>query len=358
MGVTLTPPGTVPRMPLVYLARRRPLTLALLLSAGSLCVTERAQGASPTADDKALATILFQEGRAMMAAGRIPEACLKLEESQRLDPGGGTLLNLALCHEQEGRLASSWSEFKEAALVARSDGRGDREVEAASHVRALEPRLSRLTIVVPASAQVEGLVIERDGREVGRGAWSTAIPIDGGEHVIRATALGREPFRTIVVIAPESEARTVEIPVLATPVVVVAPARVDSPQIAPATAAPWLTPARLRRAGIGTGAVGVLLVGAAGYALAKALDARDASNPHCVADGCDDIGLQKRHDAVFRGNLATVLGASGIVLVGAGATLFYLGRREAAPTRDGAVLTRFTLGVAPGTLVAGVGGGF
>lgn len=314
MDATLTPPGTMPRLSGVYVARRRSLNLALLLSAGALGGAARAPAANaahPTADDKALATILFQEGRAMMAAGRIAEACLKFEESQRLDPGGGTLLNLALCHEQESRLASSWSEFKETELVARGDGRGDREVEAASHVRALEPRLSRLTIVVPANAQVEGLVIERDGREVGRGAWSMPIPIDGGAHVVRATALGREPFRTTVVIAAESEARTVEIPVLATPVVVVAPARVESPPLAPPPAAPWLTPARLRRAGIGTVAVGVLLVGAAGYALAKALDARDASNPHCVSDGCDDIGLQKRHDAVFRGNLATAFGAGG-----------------------------------------------
>ena len=342
-------------------ARRGPLILALLASVGALCATTRAQGASgasPSADDKALATILFQEGRAMMAAGRVPEACLKLEESQRLDPGGGTLLNLALCHEHEGRLARSWSEFIEAELVARGDGRGDREVEAASHVRALEPRLPRLPIVVPPAAQVEGLEIERDGRAVGRGAWSTAIPVDGGEHVIRATALGREPFRTTVVIAAESDAKTVEIPVLATPVVVVAPARVDSPQLAAPPVAPWLTPARLRHGGIAVASVGVVLLGAAGYALATAISARDASKPYCFVDGCYAVGLQKRNDAVSRGNLATLLGASGIVLVGAGATLFFLGRRPSAPTQEGEVVPRLTLSAVPGFVVGGVEGEF
>ena len=170
MPMSLTLPDTTPRMSQMSRARRRPLLLGVLVSAVSLCGTarandaNRANGAGPTADDKALATILFRDGRALMAAGRIPEACAKLEESQRLDPGGGTLLNLALCHEHEGRLARSWSEFIEAELVARGDGRGDREVEAASHVRALEPRLPRLTIVVPPAAQVEGLEIERDGR--------------------------------------------------------------------------------------------------------------------------------------------------------------------------------------------------
>jgi hypothetical protein len=340
------------------LARRRPLIIALLVSAGTLCAAERAKGANPTTDDKALATLLFEEGRAMMAAGRVAEACLKLEESQRLDPGGGTLLNLALCHEQEGRLARSWSEFKEAELVARGDGRTDREMEAAVHVRALEPRLPRLTIVVPVAAQVEGLVIERDGREVGRGAWSTAIPVDGGEHVIRATALGREPFRTTVVIAPESDAQTVEIPVLATPVVLVAPDRVDSPQISAPPVAPLLTPTRLRYGGIAAASVGVVLLGAAGYALATALSAKDASNGNCFVDGCNDVGLQKRADAVSRGNLAMLLGVGGVVLLGAGATSFYFGRRSNVPLRASQVLARFTLGVAPRAVVAGVGGGF
>src|SRR5262249_28728261 len=70
--------------------------------------------AETSADDKALATVLFKEGRAMMARGDISLACPKFEESHRLDPSGGTILNLALCHEQQGLLARSWSELNEA----------------------------------------------------------------------------------------------------------------------------------------------------------------------------------------------------------------------------------------------------
>lgn len=313
--------------------------------------------AEPSADDKALATLLFQQGRALMAEGRIPEACQKLEESERLQPAGGTLLNLALCHEREGRLARSWSEFKAAMEVAKRDGRSDRESEAATHVNALEPRLSHLTIMVPAGTQVEGLVIERDGHEIGRGAWATAIPIDGGEHVVRATATGREPFSVTVVIGKEFDARTIEIPVLATPVVVVVPPRVPAPPSAPPsmTAA---TAARLRWSGIGTAGAGVVLLGTAGYALATALGAKDASNADCFADGCGNIGLQKRNDAVFRGNLATILGIGGAVLVGTGATLYYLGRPSSARTRETRIATRFMCGATPGALVTGIEGGF
>jgi hypothetical protein len=335
--------------------RRRPLVVALLLICTAVCGSRRANAANPSADDKALATLLFQEGRTLMAAGRIPEACLKFEESQRLDAGGGTLLNLALCHEQEGRLARSWSEFKEAAIVARGDGRQDRELEATNHVRALEPRLSHLTIVVPAGTRVEGLVIERDGREIGRGAWSTAIPVDGGEHVVRATALGREPFSTTVVMAAESDARTVEIPVLATPIVVVTERRVASPQT---PSAPLFTPAGLRYTGIATGSVGVVLLAAAGYSLATAISAKNASNPHCYPDGCDDFGTEKRNEAVVRGNWATALGISGAVLVGAGATLFYLGSRSNAAPRHAQGTTRLMLGGAVGAVFAGIEGRF
>ena len=66
---------------------------------------------------------------------------MKFAESHRLDPSGGTILNLALCHEKEGKLARSWSEFTEAIAFARRDYRADREAEAQDHAGKLEPRL-------------------------------------------------------------------------------------------------------------------------------------------------------------------------------------------------------------------------
>jgi serine/threonine-protein kinase len=227
-----------------------------------------------------------------------------------------------------------------------------------------------LTIVVPAEAQVEGLVIERDGHALGPGAWSTAIPIDGGEHSVRASALGRDPFTTTIVIARESDDRTVEIPVLATPVVVVS--RADTSLSA--TTLPSGNPApraiRLRWPGIVAAGVGVVLLGGAGYALATALKARDDSNSDCWIDGCDDAGVQKRNKAVARGDLATLLGIGGIALVATGATLLYFDRRSnASPAKNGIanasaargparIRARFLLGAAPGTVVTGIEGGF
>jgi hypothetical protein len=309
--------------------------------------------AQTSSDDQATATVLFEKGRQLMSEGQIAQACPALEESQRLDPSGGTILNLALCHELEGRLARAWSEFNEAVLFARKDGRRDRETAASERARALEPRMSRLTVVIPAGVQVDGLRIERDGHELGRAAWSTAIPVDGGEHVIRASAPGREPFETKVVIAKEAESKTVEIPVLATPVVVVSEQKVTLPPAAP----PPLSP-RLRPIGLATAGAGVVALGVAGVALGAALSAKSDSNPYCTGDICSDAGLAKRSDAVSRGNLATILTIAGVALVGTGATLFYWERSRRLGTHESVSSVRLQLGASPSEAVAGIEGGF
>ena len=321
-----------------------------------LFVPASAARAESSAEDKGLASLLFQQGRALLLEGKIPEACQKLGESQRLDPSGGTLLNLALCHEREGRLASSWSEFREAAYIARRDGRPDREVEATTHVGALAPRLSRLTIVVSPAVQVAGLRIERNGHEVGRGAWSTAIPVDGGEHIVRATATGREPFNVTLAIGAESDARTIEIPALATAIVPPPPA-VALPR--EAEQAPLMSPTTRRRVGIGTAGAGVLLLAAGGWALAAALNAKDESSVDCTGDVCGPLGRQKRSEAVSRGDLATILGISGAVLVGGGVALYYFGRRGGAPRRETTpTALRVSFGAAPGVAMTAIEGRF
>ena len=61
----------------------------------------------------AMAEALFKEGKKLLAEQKVPEACRKFESSYRIDPAPGTLINLALCHEQEGKLATAWGEFNE-----------------------------------------------------------------------------------------------------------------------------------------------------------------------------------------------------------------------------------------------------
>ncbi len=141
--------------------RRRALApfFALALVAGTAL-------AEPSAGDKATATVLFKEGRALMEQKKFAEACVKLAGSQQLDPGGGTLLNLGLCHEAEGKTATAWTELRDALVMARNDKRDDRAKIAQEHIAAIEPRLAKLSVTVPPEAVLTGLVVKRDGAVV------------------------------------------------------------------------------------------------------------------------------------------------------------------------------------------------
>ncbi len=144
---------------------------------------------APTEVESALATALFNEGRALMNEGRFNEACIKLSESQRLDPGGGTLLNLALCREMEGKLATAWAQFNEALAIAERQGRNDRVVFARSHIQKLEPKLPYVVVMVKDPAPEQELTL--DGAVLRQPAWGTRVPLDPGAHVLKANATGR-----------------------------------------------------------------------------------------------------------------------------------------------------------------------
>src|SRR5437868_13300873 len=120
------------------------------LSALSIPWSALAQPAGPEA---ALAEVLYQKGRELMAQGKFAEACPKFAESYRLDAATGTLLNLASCHESEHKLATAWLEYSEAVNLARHDRREDRIRSAQEHLSSIEPKLSRLTVVVPPSVE-------------------------------------------------------------------------------------------------------------------------------------------------------------------------------------------------------------
>jgi tetratricopeptide (TPR) repeat protein len=145
------------------------------------------------ADEKsAAADALFEEGVRLFAAGSRTEACEKFRESFKLDPQNGTLL--AKCHEDIGKTASAWSEYKEVAARAQRANQREREQLATEAVARLETKLRRLSIRVPKTAP-ETLEIRRNGERVGSAQWGIPIPVDPGELQILASAKGHKDWK-------------------------------------------------------------------------------------------------------------------------------------------------------------------
>ncbi|GAC1540604.1 MAG: hypothetical protein NVS3B10_05280 [Polyangiales bacterium] len=196
-----------------------------------------------TPPERVLAETLFKEARKLSAAGKTAEACAKFEESQHLDPAPGTLINLAVCHEALGKTATAWGELNESLDVARKQKRADRETIALAHLAAVEPRLSRLTIVVPADAELPGLQVALDGIAIGNAALGTAFPVDPGVHHVVVRAEGRAPLDLAVTIGAERDAQTVRVPKLAEAKATPVDAPIGSGAVEPAKAAAATVPA-------------------------------------------------------------------------------------------------------------------
>lgn len=171
--------------------------------------------ADPSAADKALAETLFDEARKLGAEGKYEEACPKFAESNRRDPGIGTLLYLADCYEKTNKLASAWATFREASQKAKAAGQTDRAKIAGDRATAIEPQIIRLTVVVSKEAQITGLEVLLDGQALPDALWGTPMPVDGGKHVLEARAPGRARWSTEISLTEKGEKRTAPIPVLA-----------------------------------------------------------------------------------------------------------------------------------------------
>lgn len=188
--------------------RQAGISLLTWVACFSVAPTGHAQSGTKTA----MAEGLYRQARDLMAAGKLNEACPKFAESQRLDPATGTLLNLAACHERQGKLASAWLEYHDVIVSARRDGRQDRVDYATERVAALEPRLSRLTLVLAPEADDPSLSFELDGASFGRAAIGTPMPIDPGKHTVRASAPGKKPWQQEITIGAEADQQSLTIP--------------------------------------------------------------------------------------------------------------------------------------------------
>ncbi len=315
-------------------SNRRNTTLAPVLVAAASALLQKPALAAPT--DSALAETLYQEARALVEQGNYTEACPKFAESYRVAPATGTLLNLAACHEAQGKFASAWAEFQAASVASRRDGRSDRVQYADEHAKDLFPKLSRLTITAAPGVDASTLEITLDGTVVGAATLGVAVPLDPGEHLIDARSPGKEPFSAAVTLGPVADQASVVIPALAPATSAVTPAA-PPPKATPAaeTKTQSSQPAD-RSAPIPTS---VYVAGGATLALGAAsvvtgllyLDRRESYQDYRSA-AKDETDQGPDYDS------AKALGVTNVVLwtttaVGAGVTAYLYFTRPDTPAR-------------------------
>lgn len=280
---------------------------------------------------------LFQAGQRKFDAGDFKAACADFQESLRIGPKLGTLLNLALCHENVGRLATAWTEYLHGAAWAAQNGQKDRYDFAIERAALLGPRLPRVTLQLPTSRTIATL--ELDGEPLPEPRWYLPIFVDAGEHHVAVSAPGKKR----VTVSFSARAGHEQLVPIANPP--------DDEAHEPAP--PQEDGSReLRRVmGLGMMGVGIAGVGVGVFFGARAISLSGDVSSAC-AGGCGPEQASRSDDAKAAATLATVSLAAGAVLAGAGAYLFASSAKAPAPL--GAV--RASIG--PGVGAVGVGGVF
>lgn len=148
------------------------------------------------------ADALFAEGKKLRDAGHLAQACASFAQSEALAPGVGISLYLADCYQRSGRIASAWIEFTLAANAAHVHADA-RESTARARAAALEPRVKRVTIAVPASTPQDMALVQIDGRTVPPALWNVAMATDAGDHLVTFQAPGVERRTYPISVAEE-----------------------------------------------------------------------------------------------------------------------------------------------------------
>jgi hypothetical protein len=302
--------------------------------------------------NSAVAEALFREGRRLFDEGNIDAACIKFAASQGAEPSTGTLLNLAICHDKQGRTATAWAEFLDVATTAARGGQSKREAYALSRAAELEATLSRLRIEL--AEPLDGMVIHLDATVLSSDAVGTAVPLDPGSHKVEVSAPGKQTWSTTVTIEEGPSEQALVVPTLVDvvpeppppPAPAVAVPSPETPKPPPPEIAPSISP--WVWVGVAVGGAGLTMGAVTGaLSLSKAGDIDDA----CVEDSCPP-GLEGEYDeAVVLANVSNV----GFAVAGLGLGIAIVGAFLSG-TEGTVTATRVTPSIGFGSV--GLGGSF
>jgi hypothetical protein len=260
-------------------------------------------GSSRAEDAVTQADRFFKEGRRAAEHGDFASACRHFEESFRLDPGVGTLINLGDCAEHLGDLERAYQTYRTA--YARMSESDDRAARLRSRIDSIERKSGKLALDTDDAP--DGTVVTIDGNVVD--AKKGQRHVTAGAHVVLVTAVGRRGTRYNVSVA-EGEVKSLH----ASPG--------DVLEAVLPTAAPerqkvsWTRPVGIASLGLGVATVWV-----GSLAGMMAINRRDVQHVSCNASGCTQAGVDAAHDGATWADVSTATFIAGGALVALGATL-------------------------------------
>jgi hypothetical protein len=319
------------------------LSIAIVLAGAFL--------AAPTLAYAQDADTLFKEGRALLDQKKYDEACPKLAESQRLDPGAGTLVALSMCHEGQGKTATAHDELKQAAAMGRKNGRSDLANAADKRAAAMEPKLSKLVVRLP-KGERDRYDVTLDGTKLNGDRLDTPFAVDPGEHEIEASGAGKlaksytvrlNASGTIEVVIDKLDDAAVAAPVPA-------PAPQKQPSLVLANEPP---PEADARPGSGQRALGVITMVAGAGALiaggvfvAKGVSEKSAADRICNGvttcnETAEQEGIARAKESTMVGGITAGAGAGALML---GAIIYFTApnKSDAAPKKASARVVPMT----------------
>ena len=288
----------------------------------------------PALADSAAAEALYQQGKQLGEAGDWRAACPKFLGSYKLDKQLGTLLNLANCRAQEGRVATAWARYNEALEWAqqRQDERTDWIIQQRDRLAQRLPRL-----VVEVIDPVPTLTVWRGDQQIIPETYGVPLPLDPGTHTITIKR-GELSLSEQTVTIAEKEERRIEVNLAAVdaahaPPPPPPPPPPSQPEIRP-KAAPY-DPTQ-RTIGFVVGGVGgAAVLAAGGFGLAALAKRAEANAPDaCVGSLCSPRGLAAAQDGAAFADASQWLGIGGLAVLAVGATVLLT-----APSADTAAVT-------------------
>ncbi len=184
----------------------RRIAVSCLVLTGLFAVS-RADAQS--ASERAAADALFEEGIGLRNSGDHAAACDRFERSQSIDPALGTLQNIGMCLEKQGKMVAALSRFGQLLRDSERGGDNERIRVARKRLARLRRKVPKLKISVPRDSEISGLVILVNSDRLQDALLGIEAPMDPGHYVVSARAPKHKTWSKSVDLAMKQKVKIV-----------------------------------------------------------------------------------------------------------------------------------------------------